>query len=73
MIDVRQRINVETESLVAVAPDCKDAVVALAGQAVVKLGVFLCDVLDGLTFVFSEVDDDVLLVDDSGNRTRILR
>jgi hypothetical protein len=73
MIDVRQWVNVETESFVAVASDGKDAIVTLASQSIIKLGVFFSDLPDGLAFVFSEVDDDVLFVDDSGDRTRILR
>ena len=73
MIDVRKRIDIQTEGLVAVATDGESAIVLLACEAIIELRIFFGDFADGLSFVFAEVDDDVFFVDDSSDWTHVLR
>lgn len=73
MIDVRKRIDIQAEGLVAMATDGKSAIVFLACEAIIELRVSFCDFADGLSLVLAEVDDDVFFVDDAGDRTHVLR
>lgn len=71
MIHLGQRIDVEPKRFIAVAANRENSVLFFSRELLIELGIKLRHFLNRAAFVFSEINDDLALIDDASDRASV--